>query len=179
MPTVFTDGPWVLLNSRAHMMTFLRAVAESFVDTQLVSGELYGTYTAREKRQPHPRPLTVIDALYAAGSDTPTATKPFDVKTNLLQLVASHTAPDTELWPLQVMVLGCLYLSKDCRKKLAKHAPVQITAWIQNLPERLEHAVLGKHEGKGSPLIQSISAAHFTVKEILALKHAYESGQCV
>ena len=184
MSDLFARGAWHLMNDRNTMIRLCVEMAAALERIKPISlaGSLHGTYLSRAQRTTHPRPLSLVDTIYAANSASELNNEraAFDAHAWLKETVEMHNAPDQELWQLQVITLGILYVSSVARASLSRHCPACVVeTWIQTLPSRIDAALFGTHGDHGCPVLPSKSAAHMVVSEVIALKKAYESSTCV
>lgn len=184
MSDLFARGAWHLMNDRSTMIRLCVEIASALERVKPISlaGSLHGTYQSRAQRKTHPRPLSLVDAIYAATSarDSNVEHTAFNAHVWLNETIEMHSSPTQELWQLQVITLCILYVSSVARASLSRHCPAHVVeTWIQTLPSRIEAALFGTHGDHGCPVLPSKSAAHMVVSEVIALKKAYESSTCV
>ena len=180
MDKLFAAGAWEYMNNRQLLVDLCKGVAEAVDLAPSDVGALYGGYTPREKKPAHPRPLTVVDTLHAANETTDESLTQFDSAHWLRSLAEKHVDESSELWPLQLVGLAVLYMVPDARALLCKSTPEPVaTSWIETIPDRLPVRLFGLHGADGAPDTCALSAAHTTVAEVMALRKAYESCDCV
>jgi hypothetical protein len=157
------------------------AMALDGSSAQRMDGQLHGQYAPKTSVPSHPRPMGVIGALHSANE---ALADQLDAEGCLPPDVSAWLdtmSRDSPLWELQLVAIAVLFTSAPARANLALACPAPVVSrWLDTLPDRVRGKMFGTHGGTPLTVIQAaLPASQLVVTEVMALRRAYESCECV